>query len=70
MYAGVVKPFLSDLLREPVIVYEGSKRSGVINYLILEVPIPLKLSAVVVNNHHPLLTETKGLVRRLRCRSS
>lgn len=48
----------------------GSKRSGVINYLILEVPIPLKLSAVVVNNHHPLLTETKGLVRRLRGRSS
>ena len=43
---------------------------GVINYLILEVPIPLKLSAVVVNNHHPLLTETKGLVRRLRGRTS
>ena len=40
LYAGVVKPFLSDLLREPVIVYEGSKRSGVINYLILEVPYP------------------------------
>ena len=43
---------------------------GLIKYLILEVPIPLKLSAVVVNNHHPRLTETKGLVRRLRGRSS
>ena len=48
----------------------GVKAQWVINYLILEVPIPLKLSAVVVNTHHPLLTETNGLVRRLRGRTS